>query len=230
MKRQFLSTMLGLAALVATGTAAADTITLRTGVDAGNTVLAAGATDTAWTISTDGGATYSDARVLFPAQICCGMQTVAGTAAWISDPSVQANSESTGWGVNEDVFIRRTFDLTGFDLATVALSGTWRLADWTFGISLNGNLIAGTAIGNCGGDQGACGTWFSDHLLSVVAGSPFFVQGINTLEFRGQSLNSAYDGLWFAGEVTGVRAVPEPVALVLVVTALGSFAAARRRA
>ena len=199
--------------------------TIRTGVNAGNTVLAPGTTDPTWTISTDGGATFSSTKVLYPAQICCGMETVAGTAAWVSDPSIVDGNAATAWGIDQMVYIRRTIDLTGFDLSTVALGGTWRIADWTMGIYLNGNLIPGTNIGK--GDQGTQGTWFSDHAFSVAAGSPFFVAGLNTLEFQAQSINSVYDGIWFDGTLTGRQVggdVPEPSSLLLLAGGVAAMA------
>ena len=228
---RFVPSALLLAVLLGATPAVAAPIVLRTGVDAGNNVLAAGSVDPNWTISTDDGATFVSAKVLYPIQICCAMETVANTAAWISDPSVNANNAATGWGINEDVFLRRSFDLTGYDLSTVSFTGNLRMADWTFGISVNGNLIPGTDIGNCGGNQN-CGTWFSDHALSIAAGSGVFLNGINTIEFRGQSLNSGWDGLWFDGTVDGRLAaapVPEPGTLLLSLTALGAARVMRRR-
>ncbi|MFX8262588.1 hypothetical protein ABTL46_22285, partial [Acinetobacter baumannii] len=85
--------------------------------------------------------------------------TVASTAAWITD-SGSADSAATGWGIGKPVYLRTTFDLTGFDLATTALSGTWRVADNLLGIYLNGVLI----------QDALNSTWFTDYALSVTAG------------------------------------------------------------
>ncbi|MGM9482059.1 hypothetical protein ACS5PN_12805 [Roseateles sp. NT4] len=222
--------MLALLLCALTGLARADVI-LRTGVDGSNVVQAEGSTDTHWQISTDNKATYADAKVLYAAQICCNMGTAGTTAAWISDPSVTAGSSATQWGTGTDVWIKTSFDLTGYNLSTVGLSGLWRIADWTFGVYLNNQLITGTDIGNCGGDQNACGTWFSDHVLTVATGSALFTSGINTLEFRGQSLNSAWDGLWFDGTVTGRQgnALPLPGTLPLLALGMLALRATRRR-
>ena len=226
------------AVLVAFGlvsSAGAAPIILRTGVDSSNVVMAPGSTDTAWQISIDDKATYTDSKVLYPlkdpnnvfsgGQICCGMETVANTAAWVSDPSVIPTTGSTAWGVNEDVWLRRRFDLSGYDLSTVSLTGTWRIADWSFGIYLNGNLIAGTNTGT------GISKWDVDTAVSVAAGSAFFLNGINTLELRGQSLNSGWDGFWFDGAVDGrqVGAVPEPATLSLVAIGAAGLMARRRR-
>jgi hypothetical protein len=211
---------LSLMALVAS--ASAD-IVVRTGVDGANAVMASGSTDSDWTISTNGGSSFAAAKVLYPIQTCCGMASVAGTAAWISDPSITDSSAATSWGVGSTVYLRHSFDLSGYDLATVAFSGIWRVADNTLGIYLNGDLISGTTID---------GTWFSDWALSVGTGSSSFLQGVNTLEVRANSINSSWDGLWMDGTVTGRQSgtVPVPATLALTVLGLGLVAAQRRRA
>jgi len=102
--------------------AQATTITLRTGVDAALTPLGQNVADPFWTISVQGGA-FVAAEVVNTEVLCCGMATANAQAGWISDPSVTAGSASTGWGVNQTAIVRRSFDLTGVDLATVALNG-----------------------------------------------------------------------------------------------------------
>jgi hypothetical protein len=222
--RRIAPALLLLTAFFAT-TVDASPLILNTGVDNTSTVLAAGSLDPNWTISTDGGTTFLAAKVLYPVQLCCGMESANPAAAWISDQSVNSTSPATGWGINEPVYLRRTFDLTGMDLSTVSLTGNWRLADWTFGVRVNGNLVPGTAIGNCGGNQ-ACGTWGADFPLNVAASSGFFVSGLNVLEFEGQSLNGGWDGLHLVAQVDA-QAVPEPATLLLTLT--GISAAVRRR-
>ena len=198
--------------------ALAGTISLKTGEDGGS-LIAQGAVDSDWEISVQGAA-FTNAVRSYDAQICCGMETVASSAAWITDPSVVAGSTSTGWGVGISATLRTTFDLTGADLSTAELTGTWRFADNTLGIFLNGNLIPGT-------DLGGTSTWASDFTLgSVTTG---FVAGTNTLTFVGDSINSTWDGLWFDGQVT-YAAVPLPASLPLMLAGLGAlYGVARRR-
>jgi len=196
------------------------TITLRTGVDAALTPLGQNVADPFWTISVQGGA-FVAAEVAHTGVICCGMATVTAEALWISDPSITAGSSATGWGVGPMAFARRSFDLTGIDLATVALNGIWRVADNRQGVYLNGNLLVGTATGSIG--------YNANQTLQVLAASGFFLPGVNVLELRGISANSQFDGFWFSGTVTGNPiAVAEPVTLALLGLGLASVQAARR--
>ncbi len=214
-----------IAVCVAFGLNAQASVILRTGVDAGQAVLSDGALDSFWQISTDGGGTYNAAKVLFPPQICCGMESVASTAKWISDPSITDSSSSTGWGIGNTVRVQRTFDLSGYDLSTVSLAGFWRVADFRQGVYLNGNLIDPSTA-----DGGSA--WGGDQAISVALGSGFFVSGVNTLELRGSSGNSQWDGFWLDATVSGrqgaVGEVPEPGTFVLMGAGVALLALQRR--
>ncbi len=218
-------------AVIAAAPADAETanLDLHSGTDALGAVLAAGTLDPFWRISTDG-VSFSSARVAYPGsypdynsgQTCCGMETVDGTAAWITTPSVVATSPTTGWGSYNTVYARRTIDLAGFDPASVSLIGRLRVADVVTGLYVNGNLVPSVFYG---------GYAFSSDLgFSLAAGSGFFTGGLNTIEMRGHSVNNVWDAFWISTTVTGtVTAVPEPQTWALLLAGLGWTGVAARR-
>lgn len=185
-------------------TSQAASVILRTGVDGSLSTLAAATSDPYWTISVDG-STFNPAVVLFPAGMCCGMETAGSQATWISDITA-VDDPTTGWS-EPVVRVRREFDLSGFTLGSVSLSGTYRVADGRRGVYLNGNYL--------GYDDSAF-AFSSDNPISVAPGSPFFVAGINTIEFRGSTVNAIYDGFWVDVTVTDeISGTPEPMTMLL---------------
>lgn len=75
---------------------------------------------------------------------------------------------------------------------------------------------------------------FSSNLdIDLAAGSGFFVDGINTIELRGHSVNNVRDAFWISTTAAGeVTAVPEPGsrAMLLAGPGLTGSVASRRRA
>lgn len=207
-----------------------ESFNLNTGTEADGTVLASGSLDPFWTISTDG-STYVAARVAYPGsfpgpnsgQTCCGMETVDGTAAWVTTPGVIATSPNTTWGIDNTVSLKRTFDLTGFDIDTVSLSASFRVADRALGVFINGIAVPGTNAGNF--------AFSNDIDFNVFAATGFFVDGINTIEIRGSSVNSQWDAFWLSTTVTGETApIPEPGTWAMLAAGLGLVGAMRARA
>ena len=87
----------------------------------------------------------------------------------------------------------RTFDLTGYNLATVTLSGGWAVDD-AGTLNLNGHQIASLGGGNAGALNN----------FSIAAGSPFLNPGLNTLSITITSDDQSLEGVRFEGSVSTV--------------------------
>ncbi len=133
-----------------------------TGVSSGGTLLAPGATDPNYTITSSPTGTQA-----------ATVQYLAGT--WVpNDSASQWIAPSIGSGNVGDFLFQTTFSLSGIDPATAQLSGTWG-TDNEGTIFLNG-VNTGITIGFNNGGYG-----FSS--LSPFTITSGFVSGLNTLVF-----------------------------------------------
>lgn len=180
-----------------------------TGVDNSNAPLPFGSVDPHWVLSA---------------------APVGGPNALVQNPrpgSWVANTSDSQWigrtangsqNVPPGLYVfDQAFDLTGFDETTATLTGDWA-SDNSSQIFLNG---VNTGISHVGG--GSAFLAFDTFTLNTG-----FVPGINTLSMR--VLNFGGPGGLHVDALRGLaEPIPEPVSLVLVVTAVGLACAIRRR-
>ena len=166
-----------------TGNPQNGTINVATGLDCSNLLITTGGTnDCHWTVN------GNPAQVVAPdnADWYWGWPSDGPNSDWIA---INANTASNGPAPYSFDLV---FDLSGSSLSVVSLSGLWTLDD-TGTLSLNGHQIAALS-----------GAYLALYPFSVPAGSPFFLQGVNTLTITMTSTDNYLDAVRLEGTVSGV--------------------------
>ncbi|MGA2032589.1 MAG: hypothetical protein ABSG68_10050 [Thermoguttaceae bacterium] len=167
---------------------------LATGLDASNTLQTGnGDTDAHWKVQVAG---TPQAYVVVPggADWYGGWVANGPNSSWIARDYTTSNN-----GVNT---YYRDFDLTGYNLSTVTISGSWTLDDQGT-LSVNGNQVA--SLGN--------GNWGSLSSFSVPLSD--LVQGLNTISIAITQSDNYLEGVRLEGTVEGTSAIPEPATLII---------------
>ncbi|MGO9272139.1 MAG: FG-GAP-like repeat-containing protein [Terriglobia bacterium] len=164
-------------------------LNLATGLDCSNNLITTGATNDCHWRETPPGAATVPAQTVYPGNADWQFALDNGpNSTWIA---VNAN----GGGYGNSGSFSLTFDLSGYDLSTVSLSGLWT-AYWDGILGLNGNEIAGLTDG---------GSLFNS--FAVGAGSSFLYEGLNTLTITNSSAPHA-GGVRLEGTLTGILLGP----------------------
>ena len=155
-----------------------------------------------------------------------GSVGTAGPAATYYNPAYAAENAGSRWisytgngGTGGTFSLTTTFDLTGFDPTTAAISGLWGV-DNDGEIFLNG-VTTGIILG--GGDNQA--NFRALHAFSISSG---FISGINTLRF--DVFDIGPPGALRVDNLTGsADAVPEPATWGLMIAGFALVGVASRR-
>jgi hypothetical protein len=150
-------------------------------------------------------------------------------SAWIGPNGTgcqyDPNCTSTGslFGPPGTYDYRTTFNLTGLNSGTAAISGLWNTDNNGLGISINGV------------DTGVLGTHYTTGFTQFLNGdSPFsitsgFKSGVNTLDFFVNNGGSVPNPTALKVEMTGTAAIPEPETYAMLLVGLGLIGFTARR-
>ena len=163
-----------------------------TGVDGSGSAVADGTADSHYRLTTNPDSASADAMVqdstLFPIVAGPWVANEAGSK-WIG-PRTETSAAATG-----DYIYTHAFDLTGFDPATVYLSGEWSTDNEGQDVLLNG---VSTGFKNLGG-------FVAYSTFTITSG---FREGVNELQFKVNNAGAGYTGL----KVRNIRALGAPKA------------------
>lgn len=194
-----MSLFLSLTLLLVKAQASASPLTFfNTGVSASGSLLAAGSTDSRYSLiyNPDGAAEVATATAAN-----ANWTPNTSSAGWIS-PGASGN---TNWSAGTYVF-EATLDLTGFDPATAILSGAVA-ADDSVSIYLN---RTGSALFSS--------TGFSNLSSFTIHGG--FVGGVNLVDFVVTNTGGPTGLMVSNSQATASALTPEPAALLLVATGI----------
>jgi hypothetical protein len=147
-----------------------------------------------WNYTTGSGTGVASIVASSDADWYSGWIANSAASSWIAaNPNNTANNNGT---------YSLSFDLTGYSLSSVSLSGSWTIDDGG-SLYLNGYLLS--SLGN--------GNWGSLAAFSVPSSD--FVAGVNTLTIVGGDTDNYLEGVRLQGDVTGSLApVPEPTTIL----------------
>ena len=162
-------------------------LNLSTGLDASNNLIGTnGSNDAHWTVDQASGGTGPAQIVTSSGADWAGLWLADGpNSDWIARNANIVNNGAAPYT------LYRTFNLTGYNLSSVSISGGWTIDDGGT-LSLNGNQLASLGSSN----------WGTLNSFSVPAGSPFLNQGVNTLTITITDSDEFLEAVRLEGGVT----------------------------